>query len=137
MCTPVDCPSVPINFINVILQLLKLFGCLFVSVEVDEIKIQEKLVTILNIYGPDKDEIDIILELFIATHEGKNFVIREDFKYVLKRVSSGSKDCTHEGKHFVIEEDFKYVLKRVSSGSKNCTKELKLECAYFLGQIYI
>ena len=27
-----------------------------------------------------------------------------------------------------------YVLKRVSFGSKDCTKELKLECAYFLGQ---
>ena len=26
------------------------------------------------------------------------------------------------------------VLKRVSFGSKNCIKELKLECAYFLGQ---
>ena len=29
---------------------------------------------------------------------------------------------------------YKYVLKRVSFGSKDCTKELKLECAYFLGQ---
>ena len=28
----------------------------------------------------------------------------------------------------------KYVLKRVSFGSKDCTKELKPECAYFLGQ---
>ena len=28
----------------------------------------------------------------------------------------------------------KYVLKRVSFGSKDYTKELKLECAYFLGQ---
>ena len=28
----------------------------------------------------------------------------------------------------------KYVLKRVSFGSKDCSKELKLECAYFLGQ---
>ena len=28
----------------------------------------------------------------------------------------------------------KYVLKRASFGSKDCTKELKLECAYFLGQ---
>ena len=28
----------------------------------------------------------------------------------------------------------KYVLKRVSFGSKDCTKEMKLECAYFLGQ---
>ena len=27
---------------------------------------------------------------------------------------------------------FKYVLKRVSFGSKECTKELKLECAYFI-----
>ena len=26
------------------------------------------------------------------------------------------------------------VLKRISFGSKDCTKELKLECAYFLGQ---
>ena len=30
--------------------------------------------------------------------------------------------------------EVKYVLKRVSFGSKDCTKELKLECAYFLGQ---
>ena len=28
----------------------------------------------------------------------------------------------------------KYVLKRVSFGSKDCTKKLKLECAYILGQ---
>ena len=27
--------------------------------------------------------------------------------------------------------EVKYVLKRVSSGSKDCTKELKLECAYY------
>ena len=26
------------------------------------------------------------------------------------------------------------VLKRVSFGSKDCSKELKLECAFFLGQ---
>ena len=31
--------------------------------------------------------------------------------------------------------EVKYVLKRVSLGSKGCTKELKLECAYFLDQI--
>ena len=31
--------------------------------------------------------------------------------------------------------EVKYVLKRVSFGSKECTKELKLEFAYFLGQI--
>ena len=30
--------------------------------------------------------------------------------------------------------EVKYVLKRVFVGSKDCTKELKLECAYFLGQ---
>ena len=30
--------------------------------------------------------------------------------------------------------NIEYVLKRVSLGSKDCTKELKLECAYFLGQ---
>ena len=29
---------------------------------------------------------------------------------------------------------YRYVLKRVSFGSKDCTKELKPECAYFLGQ---
>ena len=33
-----------------------------------------------------------------------------------------------------ILDKFKYVLKRVSFGNKDCTKELKLECAYFLGQ---
>ena len=31
--------------------------------------------------------------------------------------------------------EVKYVLKRVSFGSKDCTKELKLECAYFLSQL--
>ena len=31
--------------------------------------------------------------------------------------------------------EVKYVLKRVAFGSKDCTKELKLECAYFLGQL--
>ena len=30
--------------------------------------------------------------------------------------------------------EVKYVLKRASFGSKECTKELKLKCAYFLGQ---
>ena len=35
---------------------------------------------------------------------------------------------------FVSPLPVKYVLKRVSFGSKDCTKELKLECAYFLGQ---
>ena len=30
--------------------------------------------------------------------------------------------------------EVKYVLKRVSFGSKDCIKELKLECACFLGQ---
>ena len=30
--------------------------------------------------------------------------------------------------------EVKYVLNRVSFGSNDCTKELKLECAYFLGQ---
>ena len=30
--------------------------------------------------------------------------------------------------------EVKYVLKRVSLGSKDCTKDLKLECEYFLGQ---
>ena len=30
--------------------------------------------------------------------------------------------------------EVKYVLKRTSFGSRDCIKELKLECAYFLGQ---
>ena len=30
--------------------------------------------------------------------------------------------------------EVKYVLKRETFGSKDCTKELKLECAYSLGQ---
>ena len=30
--------------------------------------------------------------------------------------------------------EVKYILKRVSFGSKKCIKELKLECAYFLDQ---
>ena len=40
--------------------------------------------------------------------------------------------------HFLVLQEYwvlrEYVLKRVSFGSKECTKELKLECAYFLGQ---
>ena len=39
-----------------------------------------------------------------------------------------------DDKQVDIFDAFKYVLKRVSFGSKDCTKELKLECAYFLGQ---
>ena len=35
-------------------------------------------------------------------------------------------------RHFM--KNAKYVLKRVYFESKDCTKELKLECAYFLGQ---
>ena len=31
--------------------------------------------------------------------------------------------------------EVKYVLKKLSFGSKECTKELKLECANYLGQI--
>ena len=38
------------------------------------------------------------------------------------------------GESFSDSQIAKYVLKRVSFGSKDCTKELKLECAYFLGQ---
>ena len=34
----------------------------------------------------------------------------------------------------IVTPIVEYVLKRVSFGSKDCTKELKLECAYFLGQ---
>ena len=34
----------------------------------------------------------------------------------------------------VFVNHLKYVLKRVSFGSKDCTKELRLECADFLGQ---
>ena len=37
-------------------------------------------------------------------------------------------------KSYSCEMRTKYVLKRVSFGSKDCIKELKLECAYFLGQ---
>ena len=35
---------------------------------------------------------------------------------------------------FTSCSEVKYVLKRVSFGSKDCIKELKLECAYFMGQ---
>ena len=34
----------------------------------------------------------------------------------------------------ILDALIKYVLKRVSFGSKDCNKELKLECAHFLGQ---
>ena len=50
-----------------------------------EINIQEKLVTILNIYGPNKHEIDIfeIHELYISTHEDIKLIIGRDFNTVL------------------------------------------------------
>ena len=35
---------------------------------------------------------------------------------------------------YLSAELYKYVLKRVFFGSKECTIELRLECAYFLGQ---
>ena len=38
--------------------------------------------------------------------------------------------CVHD--YMVV--NVRYVLERVSFGNKDCTKELKLECAYFLGQ---
>ena len=55
------------------------------------------------------------------------------FRWVLKSVSaikvSGQQNYCKPNETYS-----KYVLKRVSFGSKDCTKELKLECAYFLGQ---
>ena len=43
-------------------------------------------------------------------------------------------DNFHLSQEKIINISGKYVIKRVSVGSKECTKELKLECAYFLGQ---
>ena len=50
-----------------------------------ELKIHEKPITIINIYGPNKDELNIfeILEAYIRSNEDKNFIIDGDFNTVL------------------------------------------------------
>ena len=50
-----------------------------------EMKIQEKLVTILNVYGNNKGEIDSFetLEFYINTSEDNNFIIKGDFNTAL------------------------------------------------------
>ena len=50
-----------------------------------ELKIHEKLITTINIYGPNKDELNIfeILEAYIRSNEDKNFIIGGDFNTVL------------------------------------------------------
>ena len=61
----------------------------------------------------------------------------------IKTVTHNSQECklvlledgnVYKIKKSKLEGNVKYVLKWVSFGSKDCTKELKLECAYFLGQ---
>ena len=44
--------------------------------------------------------------------------------------------CMHAYMHVAFKDVwmYMYILKRVSFESKDCTKELKLKCAYFLGQ---
>ena len=50
-----------------------------------ELKIHEKPITIINIYGPNQDELNIfeILEAYIRSNEDKNFIIGGDFNTVL------------------------------------------------------
>ena len=49
------------------------------------LKIHEKPITIINIYGPNKDELNIfeILEAYIRSNEDKNFINGGDFITVL------------------------------------------------------
>ena len=50
-----------------------------------ELKINEKQITIINIYGPNKDELNIfeILNTYIQENEDKNYIIAGDFNTVL------------------------------------------------------
>ena len=82
---------------------------------------------------------------------GNNFFIHKQIqkcgavmKKVFFAISIFALISNFEGKHtlssfvkrlqITLYNTVNYVLKRVSLGSKDCTKELKLECAYFLGQ---
>ena len=72
-------------------------------------------------------------EYIVIDHKKCIFAIENDifdcqmhFCVFFKNLESGSPGPS--------VESVQYVLKRVSFGSKDCTKELKLECAYFLGQ---
>ena len=56
-------------------------------------------------------------------------------KYIMDRHERGLNTPAKKDVDPMIDTRyFKYVLKRVSFGSKDCTKELKLEGTYFLGQ---
>ena len=53
---------------------------------------------------------------------------------ILAKISESTVMVVEFNKLILCHSNIKYVLKRVSFGSKDCTKELKLECPYFLGQ---
>ena len=50
-----------------------------------ELKIHEKPITIINIYGPNKDELNVFetLDMYIRSNDEKNFIIGGDFNTVL------------------------------------------------------
>ena len=53
---------------------------------------------------------------------------------ILPLLSTGSTQNNKKTKPNECCLGCKYILKRLSFGSKDSAKELKLECAYFLGQ---
>ena len=50
-----------------------------------ELKMHEKPITIINIYGPNKDELNVFetLDMYIRSNDEKNFIIGGDFNTVL------------------------------------------------------
>ena len=73
----------------------------------------------------------IVLTFHDETHdpkgqENKIYTIVKDRETFYRRHTVPVTSCS----------EVKYVLKRVSFGSKECIKDLKLECAYFLDQTH-
>ena len=56
-----------------------------VRVQSLELKIHEKPITIIDIYGPNKDEVNVfeILDMYIRSNDEHNFIICGDFNTVL------------------------------------------------------
>ena len=106
--------------------------------------------TILNnIILVKPDTLSLTLDQYIHTlvKPDASLLTLEQCTYILVQPVAFSLSLEHYI-HIVVKPDpllltfeqymhilVKYFHKRVSFGSNDCTKELKLECAYFLGQI--
>ena len=75
-------PDLPYELLYELLNYTELMCGILQSLEH---KIHEKPITIINIYGPNKDELNIfeILEAYIRSNEDKTFIIGGDFNTVL------------------------------------------------------